>query len=40
MHECLKNRDGKTGTAMNGEFSALRETTYDESDISEQSNSR
>ena len=40
MHEWRKKREGKTGMAMNGGFSALSEAVYDESDISEASNSR
>jgi hypothetical protein len=40
MHECLKNRDRKTGIATNGGSSAKSDTTYEDSDISAISNSR
>jgi hypothetical protein len=40
MHECRKKRDGNAGIAMKGGLSEFNEATYDESDISEQSNSR
>src|SRR6267142_2665391 len=40
MHEWRKKRDGNAGIAMNGGFGALSDALYDESDISEASNSR
>ena len=40
MQEWRKKRDGNTGMAMKGGLSVFSEATYDESDISEQSNSR
>ena len=40
MHEWRKKREGNTGMAMNGGSSALSDATYEDSDISEQSNSR
>src|SRR5690242_5241235 len=40
MHECRKKRDGKTGMAMNGGLGEWSDAVYEESDISEASNSR
>src|SRR5260221_7703227 len=40
MHEWRKKRDGNAGMAMNGGFSVCSEALYEESDISEASNSR
>src|SRR6267378_872085 len=40
MHEWRKKRDGNTGIAMNGGAGALSDALYEESDISEASNSR
>src|SRR3954467_2475706 len=40
MHEGRKKRDGNSGMAMNGGSAELSEAVYDESDISEASNSR
>src|SRR3954468_19523381 len=40
MHEWRKKRDGKIGMAMNGGLGELSDAVYDESDISDASNSR
>ena len=40
MHEWRKKRDGNTGMAMNGGLSECSDAQYEDSDISEQSNSR
>src|SRR5438876_471036 len=40
MQEWRKNRDGKTGIAINGCGSRNNETVYEDSDISAMSNSR
>ena len=40
MQEWRKKREGNTGMAMKGGFSVPSDAVYDDSDISEQSNSR
>jgi len=40
MQEWRKKRDGKTGIATKGRSGLCKDTAYDDSDISAQSNSR
>ena len=40
MQECLKKREGNAGMATKGASFAFKDATYEDSDISEQSNSR